>query len=281
MKRRLVLLSVVNAISDLKLGLARRLLCALTAITGACLRNSPAFAQLSSGESVSMDVAAAPRYEGASAYRVLPLPDLSLSNSMFFVQGLDGGAAVPLGPAVAAGLLIAVQPGRKEGDATVLSGTGNIATSPPYGAFARWHPEAASDGIRFLQSAHAGYGHRVTLSASYPVVQKPSNTAAVPEDTVCSNGPSEQTYCGIDSAQAATSGLPVYSPSRGFSRVDVKVSWDHRLNDKWSVRSAVGVGGQVGDTANSPIVQRRADVSRSVGAASPLLISARLLPVHS
>jgi outer membrane scaffolding protein for murein synthesis (MipA/OmpV family) len=105
------------------------------------------------------------------------------------------------------------------------------------------------------------------LNASYAVVQKPSDMVAVSSDAVWSNGPSEQTYFGIDSAQAATSGLPVYSPSRGFSRVDVKVSCDHRLNDKWSVRSAVGVGDLVGDAANSPIVQRRADVFGSVGAA--------------
>ena len=252
-----------------KRGRARRLLGALAVIASACLHESPALAQSSPGNSVGIDATALPYYEGGKSYRVLPLPTLSLSNGAIFVQGLTGGLAYPLGTSVVVGLLIGVQPGRNQDDAAVLNGTGNIATSFDIGTFARWHFGPASAGIRFLQSAHSGYGNRVTLSASYALVQKPVDRVSVSADTVWSNGPSQQTWFGIDSEQAAssTAGLSTYHPSAGFSRVDLKVAWDHRLTQRLSLESAFGVGSLVGDAANSPIVERRASVFGSVGAA--------------
>ncbi|MGF6939752.1 outer membrane protein [Paraburkholderia sp. UCT70] len=252
-----------------KRGRARRWLGALAVIASACLHKSPALAQSSPDNTVGVDVTALPHYEGGKSYRVLPLPILSLSKGAIFVQGLTGGVAYPLGPSVAVGPLIGVQLGRNQDDAAVLNGIGDIATSFDFGAFARWHYGPASASLRFLQSAHAGYGNRVTLSASYALVQKAVDRVKVSADTVWSNGPSQQTRFGIDSEQAAssTAGLSPYHPSAGFSRVDLKVDWDHRLNQQWSLQSALGVGSLLGDAANSPIVERRAAVFGSVGAA--------------
>ncbi|REG48837.1 outer membrane scaffolding protein for murein synthesis (MipA/OmpV family) [Paraburkholderia sp. BL6669N2] len=252
-----------------KRGRARRWLGALAVTASAYLPNSPALAQSSPGNSVGINVTALPDYEGSKSYRVLPLPTLSLSKGAIFVQGFIGGIAYPLWPSVAVGLLIGVQPGRNQDDAAVLNGTGDIPTSFDFGAFARWHYGPASAGLRFLQSAHAGYGNRVTLSASYALVQKPVDRVSVSADAVWSNGPSQQTWFGIDSEQAAssTAGLSAYHPSAGFSRVDLRIDWDHRLNQQWSLQSAFGVGSLLGDAANSPIVERRAAVFGSVGAA--------------
>jgi outer membrane scaffolding protein for murein synthesis (MipA/OmpV family) len=66
----------------------------------------------------------------------------------------------------------------------------------------------------------------LSVNASCAVMQKPSGMVAVSGDTSRSDGWSEQTYSGIYSAQTRTRGVPSYSPSQGFSHVDVKVSWE-------------------------------------------------------
>lgn len=251
----------------------QRSLCALAVVAGACLRSAPVLAQ-SSPNSVGIDVSASPNYEGGKSYRVLPLTSLSLSKSVvspatIFVQGLLAGVSYPMGPYAAAGLLIGVHPGRNQDDAAVLNGTGDIATSLEYGVFARAHSGPASADIRFLQSAHSGYGNRVTLSVAYALIAKPLDKVSVSADTSWSNGPSQQTWFGIDSEQAAssTAGLSTYRPSAGFSRADLKFNWDHRLNTQWSLQGSIGVGSLLGDAADSPVVERRASVFGSMGAA--------------
>lgn len=233
-----------------------------------------AHAQASPGGSFSIDVTALPRYPGASAYRVLPLPALSVPSQSqpglsFFAEGLDGGVAWALGPHLSVGPLVGFGIGRKQDDAAILNGTGDNANSFLYGAFARWQDGRAGASVKFLQSAHAGYGNHVTLGASYVALQLPQDRVTVSADTVWANGPAEQTDFGVDDAQALNSvaHLPVYAPSAGFSRVDVKVALEHRLDAHWSLRASAGVGTLLGDAANSPLVERRADLFGSFGVA--------------
>lgn len=236
--------------------------------------STSSMAQQVPGNSVGLNLGVLPRYQGASTYRVLPLPTLALTshglpyNGSFFLQDLNGGVAFPFGRSVTFGLLVGVGLGRKQDDAPILNGLGDIDTSFQYGLFARWHSGPASADIRFLQAARAGYGNHVTLGVSYAVFDTPRDRVTVSADTVWSNGPAEQTYFGVDSEQAANSaaGLPVYHPSAGFSRVDGRLAWEHRLNPHWSLRSSIGVGSLLGDAANSPVVEHRAAVFGSVGA---------------
>ncbi|RKP45566.1 MipA/OmpV family protein [Trinickia fusca] len=243
-------------------------------VAGTITYGSCALAQQPTANSIGIDLTALPRYQGSSAYRLVPLPTLSFkspsaSAPTYFVDGLVGGIAYPLGPHVAVGPLIGVGIGRREGDAAILSGTGNIATSPQVGAFVRWHAGPASAQVRFLQSAHAGYGNQVTFGVGYTMLAMPRDRVTVSADTVWANGAAEQTAFGIDGEQAANSSahLSVYSPSAGFSRVDLKVTVEHSFNAHWSARAALGVDTLVGDAANSPVVERRASVFGSLGAA--------------
>ncbi|AJK48684.1 MipA/OmpV family protein [Burkholderia plantarii] len=254
---------------------ARRALFACTVLGGTLLHGAPAFAQSAAPENgIGLDAAVVPRYDGGNSYRIRPLPVLNLSSGTgsrvtFFVQGFDGGVAFALTPSLSAGLLVGAERGRDQGDAAILDGTGDIATSFEYGAFARWHDGPASANLEFLQSAHAGYGNHVTLSVAYTVYQAAGDRISVGVDTVWSNGPAERTYFGIDEEQAANSaaGLPVYRPSSGFSKVDFKTTWDHRLNRHWSMNTSLGVGTLLGDAADSPIVERRTSMFGAFGVA--------------
>ncbi|MFP6556751.1 MipA/OmpV family protein [Paraburkholderia sp. B3] len=255
-------------------GRSHRSVVSLTLIVCTWVYGTCAFAQSSPDGSIGLDITALPRYQGATAYRVLPLPVIALSSQTasgmrFFAEGLDGGVAWPIGTHLSAGPLIGVGLGRDQDYATILNGTGNIDDSLVYGAFVRWEMGRMAVNLKFLQSAHAGYGNHATLGVSYVALEMPQDKVTVSADTVWSNGPAEQTYFGIDSEQSIDSAahLPVYSPSAGFSRVDLKVALDHRLDARWSLRAAAGVGTLVGDAAASPIVERRASVFGSLGLA--------------
>ncbi|BEU28446.1 MipA/OmpV family protein [Paraburkholderia sp. 22B1P] len=241
---------------------------------GFLMVSASAVAQETPRNNVGLNLSVFPRYQGASTYRVLPLPVLALSShglpygGSFFLEDLNGGVAFPFGRSATVGLLVGVGLGRKQDDAPILNGLGDIDTSFQYGLFARWHRGPASADVRFLQSAHMGYGNHVTLGVSYAVFDVPRDRVTVSADTVWSNGPAQQTYFGVDSEQAAnsTAGLPVYHPSAGFSRVDGRLAWEHRLNSHWSWRSSIGVGSLLGDAANSPVVEHRAALFGSAGA---------------
>lgn len=247
----------------------------LAMVTTAGLSGSvAAWAQSSASGSIGLDLGVRPRYQGALDYRVLPTPVLALSGKLpsgltVFAQGLTGGIAWPLSSQFSIGPLIGVGLGRNESDAPILQGTGDISTSFEYGAFVRWHVQRLSADLRFLQSAHAGYGNHAVFGVSYVAWEQPSNRVTVSADTVWSNGAAEQTLFGIDETQSLNSAahLPVYTPSAGLSRVDFKVAFEHRLNARWSLRAAAGVGTLMGDAADSPIVQRRTNAFGSVGVA--------------
>ncbi|KVN03457.1 MULTISPECIES: MipA/OmpV family protein [unclassified Burkholderia] len=243
---------------------------ALQAIVG----NTHAFAQSSATGSVGLDLAAVPRYAGASSYHVLPLPAVALaghsaSNWHVFASGLEAGAAWSVTPNLSIGPLVGLGLGRKEDDAAILNGTGNIADSFLYGAFVRWQAGPASANVRFLQSAHSGYGNHVTLALAYRIFDGPRDRVTASLSTVWANRSAAQTEFGIDDAQAAASAahLPTYAPSSGFQRTDLRVTLEHRLDAHWSARAGVGAGTLVGDAANSPIVERRASVFGSMGVA--------------
>jgi MipA family protein len=251
-----------------------RWLCAFAAMAALGLHGTRAHAQLVPDNSIGLDATVIPRYQGGESYRVLPLPVLTysapLSSSAFlFAEGLNAGIAFPLGRYASAGLLIGVLPGREEDDSDRLNGLGDISTTFEYGAFARAQYGPASADVRFLQAAHSGYGNRVKFTVSYALIHSGTDRVRLSADTVWSNGPSQQTYFGVDAGQAVNSaaGLPAYDPSSGFSRADVSLAWDHRIGEHWSLRGKIGYGTLLGDAADSPVVERRGSAFGSVGAA--------------
>lgn len=240
------------------------------AVAGAATICGPtASAQQSQADSIGLAAGFQPKYGGAKAYRALPLPYLSLSQGIFFVDGLSAGVAYPLTSNISVGPILAIGLGRKEGDAARLSGTGDIARNLQYGAFMRWHEGPASASIKFMQSAHGGYGGHVDLDLAYAVIDTGKDRVSIGAGTQWSNSSAAQTYFGINSQQAAnsTQGLPEYHPSAGFTSINAKASWEHRFDNSWSMRSTLGVGSLLGDAANSPIVERRTSMFGSVGLA--------------
>ena len=218
---------------------------------------------------LGVGIAAAPRYQGASDYHITPFPLVYASHSLFFVDGLSVGAAVPFGQYLKAGVLIAAVFGRDETDEARLNGLGNIATSAALGGFLSWTSGPFDASAKYLQSAHTGYGATLTLAAKYKLKLTARDQLSIGEDAVWSNASESQTYLGVTDIQARNSaaGLPAYAVGAGFHRVDTTLTLTHALNRAWSVDGVLTASNLLGNAAKSPIVERSMSVFAGVGVA--------------
>ncbi|KVN41152.1 MipA/OmpV family protein [Burkholderia ubonensis] len=209
----------------------------------------------------------APKYEGGSDYRVVPLPLVNYKKGYLFVNDLSAGVRFPLGAGFSTGLLAAVAFGRDEDDSSRLAGTDDIATTALLGGFVDWQHGGWSASVKILQATHSGYGLVVRAGGAYTAMLSPKDVVRFGIGATWGNNGHLSTYFGVTDAEAMRSNgnLKPYSISSGFKSVDANVAWIHHFNRQWSTVAIVGVKSLVGDAADSPIVEKRTSVLSTVG----------------
>lgn len=222
-------------------------------------------------------IARTPKYPGSDEHRIRALPLVGVSYGRFFAGGEPGA---PGGPGVGLNLLrdsawragIALTGGfgkaRKESDDPRLQGLGDIdrtVRAVAFGAYTReWLTARASvstdiankdQGTLVLLDLQGRYRatERLTLSAG------PGLTWADSEYV--------QTFFGIDAAQSARSGRPVYEASGGLHAVRVAAGANYRIDRNWSVAGRLSVSRLRGDAAGSPITQDTTQYTTAIFAA--------------
>ena len=100
-------------------------------------------------------------------------------------------------------------------------------------------------------------GSTYTIGASTPFYTSASNQLSFSTSAVYGDNKHAQTYYGVTATQSARSGYRSYRAERGFETVNVGVNWNHVLDARWSVNSAVGLTRLVGDAADSPLTKRK------------------------
>jgi outer membrane scaffolding protein for murein synthesis (MipA/OmpV family) len=73
-----------------------------------------------------------------------------------------------------------------------------------------------------------------------------------------------QTYFGVTAAQQQRTSFSTYTPKQGFHAAGMNAEWTHRLNSTWSTTVSAEVTRILGDAADSPIVQSRANKQATV-----------------
>ena len=73
---------------------------------------------------------------------------------------------------------------------------------------------------------------------------------------------------GIDSANAARSGLDTYNPDSSFKDVGLRLNGTYRISEGWSTTLAVQYKRMVGDASDSPIVDDRGNDNQFTAAAT-------------
>ncbi len=213
-------------------------------------------------------VGVAPKYQGSSSLRVLPLPLVEAKyGDRFFVAGLVGGVGVNVValPAVHLGVALAPDFGRSEGSDARLSGWGHIGPGAAGKVFAemRFGPLRGLAGIRHEFGASNGTLADLGGSGGVPLGRRLFLTGGL--TLTWGDGRYMRGYFGISEAQLAAAqndgvATAIFAPGPGFRDLATSLAAIVILDQRWSVRTFLRGGVLLGDAAKSPVTQQALQV---------------------
>jgi outer membrane protein len=233
----------------------------------------------------------APTYEGDDDYRLSVLPNIEVTYSDVFFASVQNGVGYRLinTPTLRAGPIGRIKFSRNEDgeqafavsgeDTDDLQGLGDVDTSVELGGFVEYElgTVTLSGEVRQAVSGHDGWvgdlGAR--WSGRGEVWGRSVSWSAGPRARFVGDAYNEA-YFGVNAAQAAASGLPVYDVSGGLYSYGAGASVIAPLSSdrSWALVFVAGYDRLTGDAGDSPLVQQRGDDDQaSIG-----LFIARRLP---
>lgn len=219
---------------------------------------------------VGAGLALGAKYPGASAQRLRAAPLIAI----------DYGDRVSIGPlglevaavrwrGLRAGPVLGFEGGRRASDDPHLAGLGDISSSVTGGLFAaytRGPLEVSATARQAITHSTNGLSGLLQIDIRHVFVAARTFAAAGP-DLEFGNGDFERTWFGISPAQATTSGLAVYVPRAGINRVGLHADLTHRVTPHLLLRFFVRLSDITSEAAQSPIVERRAQIDVGAGIA--------------
>jgi len=226
---------------------------------------------------LGLGVGSGPKYPGSSERKTRALPIFSANYGRYFIGGTpNAGAPVGLGAylyqdnhwRLGAGLGGNLEKPRKESDSPSLRGLGDIDATALGSIFAsysdKWFSVRGSV-VTDVGGKHEGTRASLGFDAKYALTDKLLLSAG--PGLTWADRKYTQTFFGIDAAQSANSGLPVYTAKSGLNSIRFTVGADYRLTPNWSLGTRFTAEDLRGDAADSPITQKKAQNSFSLFAA--------------
>lgn len=238
-----------------------------------------------------LGVVSAPRFEGADSRKVRALPVLQVQwSNGIFISGMSAGMHLSASPVVEYGPLLAIHPGRSESgtgrsigeldakfallpsteremeSGNPLAGMEDIKARPEAGAFFNYY---LSPQWRLTSSVLAGAGYdRKGVHAEIGLQRLamqlgPHHTVSVSAGVSVANRAYQQSYFGVSSDQAMSSGNRTYRPDGGLKDVRIGVRWNWALSPSWMLSSSLQGTRLMGDARRSPLVERPNNVTVS------------------
>lgn len=215
-------------------------------------------------------LAAVPKYPGASTERVRPVPLVSIRyGDRLFFGPLGIGLVAFRCNGFRAGPVLGFQRGRSQSDDPRLAGLGDISSSVTAGLFAGYArgPLAIYATARQAVTATGnGLSGLLQLNLRHAFVAARTFVAAGP-DLEFGNDDFQRTWFGISPAQSASSGLREYTPSAGIDRIGFHADLTYHASKHIVWRAFARISDVTGNAAQSPIVERRAQVVIGAGVA--------------
>ena len=208
------------------------------------------------------------RYQGASEGRVLVVPGITVQMANgFFVDPINGlGVAFNASNDLQYGLRATVETGRSTED--TLPGFDKLKARLNPGAFANYKIDdrlTLKSALR-LGVGDGGKGSVLNLGAAYRIYQAGPIIVTLNGSVKYANSSYQQSYFGVSAAQSAASGLKAFQPAAGFNTAQLGVAAGFPLSARVYAFSGVSVQRLLGDAANSPIVQKKQQVTGFLGA---------------
>lgn len=202
-------------------------------------------------------VAWVPRFQGADAYRVQPLPLIDVKWGRFFARTGKGiGVDVIETPTLSAGISINWMQGYDSSD--VPDGIRELDSALGARIFFSKKFEGMTATVAITQAVtEEDRGLTVNVGVAYPInaTERLSITPSI--DTTWANGKYMNSYFGIDAVEAAASGLARYQPSSGFKDVSFRLGINYRLTDSINLVGSVGVLHSLDKATKSEIVEKK------------------------
>lgn len=221
--------------------------------------------------SLGVGVFATPKFQGASATRFQPAPLVSVGYGRFFA-GSVADANVPLGLGAylyrdnhfRLGVALSydlVKP-RKESDDDHLRGLPDIDSTAHATLFASYNLDwlsvvgAVSQDIA---GKHEGTAASLDLLGKYSPVSQLTLTAG--PGVTWGSSQYNQTFFGVSAEDSARSSLPSYSLGSGIAAVRLTAGASYALNKHWNLGARVVASRLPGAIGNSPIVEKKTQMT--------------------
>jgi outer membrane protein len=217
-----------------------------------------------------------PDYLGSNDWRAIPLiaPEIRAPFDRAYLSFRDGlGATVLREGPFSLGLVLRPRFGRDQDDNEALQGMGDIGISGEGGAYLSY-----SDREWLIRGeVRQGFGgfSGLVADARLDRVFRPR------QDLILSAGPRlswggsgfAETFFGVDPSQSQRSGYPVFKPN-DYWFAAVAGGATFVVNERWSVIAFGEVGRILGQSADSPLVERGSPTQGVVG----LTVAYRFMP---
>lgn len=217
---------------------------------------------------------AQPKYVGADKQRLLaaPLIEARWRKQVFLgsLRGLGYEAELGEGASVSAALAVDThQRRRKDGLRVQALDEIKLAPALRLGAELALGPvfvNAVSSTRLGKDSKPGGRGSSVELEAGYGLLPAPGLALAFGVSAKLMDAKLGQALLGINSAQAAASGLRPHQVGAGLHSLGVFGQASYQLGADWQLFAKLGVASLRGDAAGSPLVQRKNQPTLAIAA---------------
>ncbi len=197
-----------------------------------------------------------PKYEGADAFKVWPIPLASAHYGRLSIDSRGVTVNVFSAGDFSFDLRGGYEFGRSESDSDDLKGLGDISAAGVVGGIASYNlgPAKFYTSLDRTIGGSEGLVARVGVNAAH-TYDRFTFSAGV--SATWADDKYMQAYFGVTPEQSVRSGLATYNANAGFKRADFTTSTTYMISEHWLIRGQVGVGYLLGDAADSPIIKEK------------------------
>jgi outer membrane scaffolding protein for murein synthesis (MipA/OmpV family) len=218
---------------------------------------------------------AAPRYDGADDYRLIPLVIGTVRNGDVSVdfQGSRLRVDIVSHDMIAAGPVANLRLGRDNDAKGQIALLDTIDTAVELGGFVglRLGGNAAGQGqvqldltaLADVSGAHDGV--LVSASAAYVAVRSQSLSLSFDTSATWGDAKYTRTYFGVTDAEAARTTLDAYRPGAALRDLGAGATIGYQFNRRWGLIGRIGWSYLAGDAADSPIVRDEGSRHQAIG----------------
>lgn len=159
--------------------------------------------------------------------------------------------------------------GRSDSDSPALAGMGDVRKTVRLRGGLQWQPARAwrVAAAWTVDAFGRGGGNLGEISVTRDHSLSSRTTLEASVRAALAGRRYMQTYYGVNEAQSARTGYPVFEPGTGWRDVMLSVGVRHELNRQWVMQAGASVTQLIGGAADSPLTRRVTTGGLSAGLA--------------